>query len=52
MAGDGMDAWTSTTLVTDLSDTDYIEAYFYANSGGSVTVYATGSYFSGLRIII
>ena len=47
-----MDTWTSTTLVTDLSDTDYIEAYIWQDSGTSIPVFADGSYFSGYRLII
>ena len=51
MAANSNDAWMSTTLVTELGATDYIEAYVYQSSGGSVNIYATGSYFSGFKLI-
>jgi hypothetical protein len=51
MAANSNDAWMSTTLVTELGATDYIEAYVYQSSGGSVSVYATGAYFSGFKLI-
>ena len=51
MAANSNDTWMSTTLVTELSASDYVEAYIYQSSGGSVTIYATGSYFSGYKLI-
>ena len=51
MAANSNDTWMSTTLVTELSASDYVEAYIYQSSGGSVNIYATGSYFSGFKLI-
>ena len=51
MAAASNDTWMDTTLVTSLSASDYVEAYIYQSSGGSVTIYDTGAFFSGFKLI-
>ena len=51
MAANSKDTWMNATLITSLSASDYVEAYIHQSSGGSVTIYNTGSFFSAYKLI-